>query len=218
MADKQTTLTAERIRSAGLDDWRQIRGPDKGEVSHRRLVNAIGEAAQAADHHPDVTLTFAAAIVSLSSHDANGITDRDLDLARRISSCSAELGVVGDVSGLTEVELGLDTARGKDLAPFYAALLGARIVRGEPVDPSGQVPTIRWQETGALDKSSPRPGQHIPQRWHLDVWVAHDDARRQLQAVLDTGGRLVSDASAPAYWVVEDADGNRSCICTPAGR
>jgi hypothetical protein len=35
---------------------------------------------------------------------------------------------------------------------------------------------------------------------------------------LDAGGRLVSDRAAPAYWVVEDADGNRSCICTPAGR
>lgn len=51
-----------------------------------------------------------------------------------------------------------------------------------------------------------------------DVWVAHDEAERRLQAVLDAGGRLVSDRAAPAYWVVEDADGNRSCICTPAGR
>jgi len=29
---------------------------------------------------------------------------------------------------------------------------------------------------------------------------------------------LVSDAEAPSFWVVADADGNRSCICTPSGR
>jgi 4a-hydroxytetrahydrobiopterin dehydratase len=50
------------------------------------------------------------------------------------------------------------------------------------------------------------------------VWVPDDEAERRLQAVLAAGGRLVSDHAAPAYWVVEDADGNRSCICTPAGR
>jgi 4a-hydroxytetrahydrobiopterin dehydratase len=50
------------------------------------------------------------------------------------------------------------------------------------------------------------------------VSVAHDEGERRLQAVLDAGGRLVSDRAAPSYWVVEDADGNRSCICTPAGR
>ena len=44
----------------------------------------------------------------------------------------------------------------------------------------------------------------------------HDEGERRLQAVLDAGGRLVSDAAAPSFWVVEDADGNRSCICTRA--
>ena len=47
---------------------------------------------------------------------------------------------------------------------------------------------------------------------------ADDEGERRLQAVLDAGGRLVSDAEAPSFWVVEDADGNRSCICTHLGR
>jgi 4a-hydroxytetrahydrobiopterin dehydratase len=62
------------------------------------------------------------------------------------------------------------------------------------------------------------PRAAVAQRWHFDVWVAHDEAERRLQAVLAAGGRLVSDRAAPAYWVVEDADGYRSGICTPAGR
>jgi 4a-hydroxytetrahydrobiopterin dehydratase len=89
---------------------------------------------------------------------------------------------------------------------------------GEPVDPSAQVPTVWWQEPDGDDEASALPEQPFEQRWHFDVWVAHDEGERRLQAVLDAGGRLVSDRAAPAYWVVEDADGNRSCICTPAGR
>jgi 4a-hydroxytetrahydrobiopterin dehydratase len=48
--------------------------------------------------------------------------------------------------------------------------------------------------------------------------VPHDEAERRLAAVLAAGGRLVSDAEAPSYWVIEDPDGNRSCICTPLDR
>ena len=48
--------------------------------------------------------------------------------------------------------------------------------------------------------------------------VPHEVAEERLQAVLDAGGTLVSDESAPAFWVVADADGNRSCICTWRGR
>ncbi|UJH71655.1 VOC family protein [Ornithinimicrobium sp. INDO-MA30-4] len=62
------------------------------------------------------------------------------------------------------------------------------------------------------------PEQSFEQRWHFDVWVSHDEGESRLRAVLDAGGRLVSDAGAPGYWVVEDADGNRSCICTSSGR
>jgi 4a-hydroxytetrahydrobiopterin dehydratase len=89
---------------------------------------------------------------------------------------------------------------------------------GEPVDRSGQVPTVWWQDPGETDAEWALPEQSFEQRWHFDVWVPHDEAERRLQAVLDAGGRLVSDKAAPAYWVVEDADGNRSCICTPSGR
>jgi 4a-hydroxytetrahydrobiopterin dehydratase len=222
--DERATLTAEQVRQAGIDDWRQILGRIKARfrtgdfATGLALVNAIGEAAEAANHHPDITLTYTDVIVALSSHDVHGITRRDLDLARRVSARAAELGIEADVSGLTQLELGLDTVHGEELAPFYAALLGADIVRGEPVDNSGQVPTVWWQDPHDSDQSLALPEQQFPQRWHFDVWVSQDEAQHRLQAVLDAGGRLVSEVAAPAYWVVEDADGNRSCICTPAGR
>ena len=224
MTHRLERLTATQVREAGLTDWRQILGRIKARfrtedfATGLRLVNKIGEVAEAANHHPDVLLTWADVIVTLSSHDVQGITSRDLDLARRISAVAADLAIDADVSGLTQLELGLDTSLGPRLAPFYAALLGGKVDRGEAADPSGQTPTVWWQERGHLDEELALPEQLFEQRWHFDVWVPHDEAERRLRAVLDAGGRLVSDAAAPAYWVVEDDEGNRSCICTPAGR
>ncbi len=223
MTDPREQLSETQVRDAALADWRQILGRQKARFrtgdfrTGLALVNKIGAAAESANHHPDVHLTYSDVIVTLASHDVRGITSRDLDLARQISSQAAELGIDADVAGLTQLELGLDTALGARLAPFYAALLGGRVEDGEPVDPSGQVPTVWWQEPGDDDETLALPEQPFEQRWHFDVWVAHDEAERRLQAVLDAGGRLVSDRAAPAYWVVEDADGNRSCICTPIG-
>ena len=223
MADPREKLSATQVRDAGLEDWRQIVGRLRARFrtgdfrTGLALVNTIGDAAEAANHHPDIQLTYSDVIVTLVSHDVGGITSRDIELARRISSDAAELGIRRDVGGLTQIELGLDTVHGPQLAPFYSALLGGKLVNGEPVDPSGQVPTVWWQGPSG-DETWALPGQPFEQRWHLDVWVAHDEAERRLQAVLDAGGHLVSDRAAPAYWVVEDTDGNRSCICTPAGR
>ncbi|HET7355394.1 MAG TPA: 4a-hydroxytetrahydrobiopterin dehydratase [Nocardioidaceae bacterium] len=224
MTDPLEKLTATQVREAGLTDWRQILGRIKARfrtgdfATGLALANKIGEAAEAANHHPDIQLSYTDVIVTLSSHDVHGITSRDLDLARQISTFAAELEIDSDVAGLTQLELGLDTARGSGLAPFYAALLGGTVDQGEPVDPSGQVPTVWWQDPTEVDEDLALPEQPFEQRWHFDVWVPHDEAERRLQAVLDAGGRLVSDRAAPAYWVVEDADGNRSCICTTAGR
>jgi 4a-hydroxytetrahydrobiopterin dehydratase len=223
MSEPTGKLSAAQIRDAGLPDWRQILGRIKARFhtgdfpTGLALVNQIGAAAEAANHHPDVQLTYSDVIVTLSSHDVRGLTTRDLDLARQISGHAADLGIDADTGGLTQLELGLDTSTASQLAPFYAALLGSTVEDGEPVDPSGQVPTVWWQEPDG-DETLALPEQSFEQRWHFDVWVPHDEAERRLEAVLAAGGRLVSDRAAPAYWVVEDADGNRSCICTPAGR
>ena len=48
------------------------------------LVNAIGFVCEAADHHPDLMVTWAKVVVSLSSHRAGGVTDYDLAMARQI--------------------------------------------------------------------------------------------------------------------------------------
>ncbi|MCK0196298.1 4a-hydroxytetrahydrobiopterin dehydratase [Ancylobacter sp. 6x-1] len=48
------------------------------------VINTVGHLAEAAWHHPDITASYAWVEVRLMSHDAKGITERDLQLAKKI--------------------------------------------------------------------------------------------------------------------------------------
>jgi 4a-hydroxytetrahydrobiopterin dehydratase len=48
------------------------------------FVNKVGELAEAADHHPDITFGWGYADISLTTHDRGGITDVDIALAKKI--------------------------------------------------------------------------------------------------------------------------------------
>jgi len=48
------------------------------------VVNAVGHLAEAAWHHPDMTLSYAWVEVRLMTHTAKGITGKDLELAQKI--------------------------------------------------------------------------------------------------------------------------------------
>lgn len=93
MSTNQRTYTdaevTERL-AADLPGWylengwiRRVYATD-GWATTLMLVNAIGFLAEAADHHPDLAVTWARVTVKLNTHSAAGITDQDLLLARRI--------------------------------------------------------------------------------------------------------------------------------------
>jgi 4a-hydroxytetrahydrobiopterin dehydratase len=48
------------------------------------VVNTVGHLAEAAWHHPDLTVSYAFVIVKLMNHAAKGITDKDFELAAKI--------------------------------------------------------------------------------------------------------------------------------------
>ena len=50
------------------------------------FVTRVGFLAEAANHHPDLDVRWRKVKVSLSSHDAGGITAKDLDLAGEIEA------------------------------------------------------------------------------------------------------------------------------------
>jgi 4a-hydroxytetrahydrobiopterin dehydratase len=47
------------------------------------FVNRLGALAEAEDHHPDITISYRKVTVRWWTHTANGITDRDRDLAAK---------------------------------------------------------------------------------------------------------------------------------------
>ncbi|MBY4272776.1 4a-hydroxytetrahydrobiopterin dehydratase [Rhodococcus fascians] len=50
------------------------------------VVNRVADAAEAADHHPDIDIRWRTLTFTLSTHSAGGLTQKDVDLARRIDS------------------------------------------------------------------------------------------------------------------------------------
>jgi 4a-hydroxytetrahydrobiopterin dehydratase len=49
-----------------------------------RFVNQVAELAQKADHHPDIDIRYNKVSITLSTHDAGGVTQKDIDLAEQI--------------------------------------------------------------------------------------------------------------------------------------
>ena len=48
------------------------------------VVNTVGHLAEAAWHHPDLTVSYAFVIVKLVNHAAKGVTEKDVELAKKI--------------------------------------------------------------------------------------------------------------------------------------
>jgi 4a-hydroxytetrahydrobiopterin dehydratase len=57
----------------------------KNFVEAIAFVNQIVEPAEAAGHHPDLEISYNKVTVSLTTHDAGGLTSKDFDLAQVIS-------------------------------------------------------------------------------------------------------------------------------------
>ena len=66
------------------DGWIRRKFRTEGWKGTLMVVNAVGHLAEAAWHHPDLTVSYAFVIVKLVTHSAKGITDRDFALARKI--------------------------------------------------------------------------------------------------------------------------------------
>jgi 4a-hydroxytetrahydrobiopterin dehydratase len=46
------------------------------------FVNRLADAAEAADHHPDLDIRYNKVTVALSTHDSGGLTEKDFALAQ----------------------------------------------------------------------------------------------------------------------------------------
>ncbi len=220
-----TVLSGHDVEQELLGDWRVMfdglhaRFATGDFATGLALVDKIGAAAEEANHHPDIDLTYGAVEVHLSSHDVGGVTQRDIRLARQISDVAGQVSARPEPQDVTVLELALDTPDAAAIAPFWAALLGyPRVGEDDEVDEladrTGRNPTIWFQSVDSSAEFEKEPHQ----RFHLDVRVPPEVAEKRVKDALEAGGSLVSDARAPAFWVLADAQGNKACVTTWLGR
>ncbi|CAG9182440.1 4a-hydroxytetrahydrobiopterin dehydratase [Cupriavidus respiraculi] len=94
-----TPLSAEARAPllAGLPGWTPV--PDRDAI-HKRFtfddfnaafgfMTRVALQAEKADHHPEWFNVYNRVDITLSTHDANGLTQRDIDLARFIENAAA---------------------------------------------------------------------------------------------------------------------------------
>jgi len=212
------TLTFSQIQEQdGLTDWRVILGVLRASFATPDMstgvefVRAVVAAANEANHHPDLVLTYPRVEVDLVTHDAGGLTERDVEMARTISAIAAGMALQPEPGRRQVMEYAIDALDIAAVRPFWQAVTGL-----EP-DEHGNLPATGVGQVALWfqQMDAPRPQRN---RIHLDVAVPVEAAEQRVAAAVEAGGTLVSETAAPAFWVLADAEGNEVCVCTSAGR
>ena len=96
-----TPLNPQRVREAlaGFGQWQHdaARGAIRRSFRFADFAQAFGFmtqvalAAEKADHHPEWTNVYNRVDITLTTHDAGGLTQRDFDLARQIDAVFGRL-------------------------------------------------------------------------------------------------------------------------------
>ena len=96
-------FTAELRKSAlkGLPGWKEVEGREAIERTFvfKDFNEAFGFMSRAAlvaeknDHHPEWRNVYKTVEVVLASHDAGGVTARDVALAKAMNAIAAQLGI-----------------------------------------------------------------------------------------------------------------------------
>jgi len=85
-------LSKEQIRETlkSMPEWSFAGGAINKKFAFKSFmaaiafVNKIAEAAEQANHHPDITINYSQVSISLSTHSESGVTQRDFQLAGTI--------------------------------------------------------------------------------------------------------------------------------------
>lgn len=95
---ERLTADARETAMAQLADWTMA--SDRDAITRNfvfrnfsaafAFMTRVAMAAEKADHHPEWTNVFNRVSITLTTHEASGLTQRDFDLARRIDTLAAE--------------------------------------------------------------------------------------------------------------------------------
>ena len=95
---------ARRAALAGLAGWSEheardaiVKGFKFGDFSEAfAFMTRVALAAEQADHHPEWSNVWNKVEVLLTTHSAGGVTQKDVDLAKRMDAFAAQLAVRGE--------------------------------------------------------------------------------------------------------------------------
>ena len=195
-------LTRDQIGKARLAEWRQL-----AQGLHARfLTDGLGAAAkflralsEVGDMERHLKVRIGPAYIDLElvsddaiyrddegvEHTVEWVTQRDVDLANRVTMLAKEHGLRADPTAVSEVELGLDAQAPGTIAPVWAALMTGdpdsqgRGTPGQEVrDATSRVPNLWFDETPTFERS---------QRFHVEVYVAAEVVAERLQAAIAAG-------------------------------
>jgi len=228
--------------------WRLILGELRTEVRTGSLALAADVAARVAavagaEGHLRLDVRADRVLLSLQTATAAWVTERDVELARNISTVVDETrletvsgvgldggggpdaDIDGDLDGdgsadgeraVQVIEIGIDALDAAAIRPFWRAVLGYVDEPGRFGPWDGLVdPLGQGPAVWFQRMDTPRPQRN---RIHFDVSVPHDEAESRIGAALAAGGTLINDTRAPAFWVLADAEGNEACVTTWQGR
>ncbi len=87
LSDDEIRARLEAAEGWELDGKLISRSFDRGDfVGSVEFVRTIVEPAEAMSHHPDLEISWATVKVSITNHDAGGLTAADFELAARIDA------------------------------------------------------------------------------------------------------------------------------------
>lgn len=217
MTPADAVLSPDQTRDALTGAFVHLDGALYGSYSTEdfaraaRLAADVAEAAERANHHPDVSLGYGRIAFTLSSHDAGGVTGRDLRLAEEIEQLAHRAEAKANNTRPVNYEVGIDCVDADAIRDFWRVGLDYE----EDLDDDGNVDLVdsrgRGPKVWFQKMDPPRTGRN---RIHLDVYLPTVDAQGRVDALVTAGGTLVTDEHAPSWWVLADAEGNELCVCT----
>ena len=87
LVDAEITAALEALAGWAREGDEIVKTFDCGSFADAiAFVVRVGFLAERADHHPDIDVRWKNVRIALTTHDANGLTNRDLDLATEIEA------------------------------------------------------------------------------------------------------------------------------------
>ncbi|MBM7787853.1 VOC family protein [Tenggerimyces flavus] len=206
-------------REAETEDWRDM-GCGLACYPTASIRESVDLAATVADLADDTGKALMVdvrpgAVVLDSGKDQQETEDfandeRFMELARRIQAAARGMGLTAEPAPrLRFLQIAIDAVEVPAVRAFWMAVLGYRHGPYERLlqdiyDPRRLNPVVWFQQVDAKDEA--RWAQR--NRIHFDLYVPRDQVQARIDAATAAGGRVASDAHAPAWWTVADPEGN----------